>query len=72
MLGLRVIVLAADFVGIVSFPPKGQTILIIHPDAVTALLVSLERLQAVARRAREVQKTVRPERDNAYLEPSTR
>jgi hypothetical protein len=52
--GSRVIILASDFIGMVSFPAKGQAVLIVHADAVAATLISLEGLKPVSRRACEV------------------
>jgi hypothetical protein len=49
-----VIILASDFIGMVSFPAKGQAVLIVHADAVAATLISLEGLKPVSRRACEV------------------
>jgi len=40
-----VIILAADFVGMVSFPAKRQTVLVVHADAVPASLISFEGLE---------------------------
>src|SRR5437588_12738097 len=56
--GSRVIILASECVGMVSFPSKGQAVLVVHADAVAATLISLEGLQAVSRRAGQVREAL--------------
>jgi hypothetical protein len=52
--GFLVIVFDADFVGMSVLPPKGDAVLIIDPDAITTRLVTLQILQPVTGRNRQI------------------
>src|SRR5436305_12605391 len=56
--GSRVIILASDFVGMVSFPAKGQSVLIVHADATAAALITLEGLKPVSWRTGQVREAL--------------
>ena len=57
--GSRVIVFAADLMGMITLPAKSDAKLIIDPDTVTASPVACQCFQPIPRRTRQIGKLLR-------------